>query len=82
MIVEHRATTCQTAGPPPQAGTYTISRSFELQRQGGRWFVTAFTDQPLDFVPDPALDANLDVDPNPAATKQVPKEYVPVPVAP
>jgi hypothetical protein len=63
-------------------GTYTQSFAFELQRQASRWVVTAFTDQPLDFVPDPAMDANLDVNPNPAATKEIPKDYVPVPVAP
>lgn len=63
-------------------GTYTNSFAFELQRHGGRWLVTAFTDQPLDFVPDPAMEANLDINPNPAATKHIPDEYVPVPIAP
>lgn len=82
VIVEQQGYDLPDGRTATYGGTYTQSFAFELQRQGGRWFVTAFTDQPLDFIPDPALDANLDVNPNPAATKQVPKEYVPVPVAP
>lgn len=82
VIVEQQGYDLPDGRTATYGGTYTQSFAFELQRQGGRWFVTAFTDQPLDFVPDPALDANLDVNSNPAATKQIPNEYVPVPVAP
>lgn len=82
VIVEQQGYDLPDGRTATFGGTYTQSFAFELQRLGGRWVVTAFTDQPLDFVPDPAMDANLDVNPNPAATKQIPKEYVPVPVAP
>ena len=40
-----------------------------MERLGGSWFVTDFTDAPLNFTPDPALESGTDLDPAPDATK-------------
>lgn len=60
-------------------GTYTQAFTFQLERIGDRWLVTSYTDHPVDFLPDPALESNLDVNPAPGATKFIPSErpYVP-----
>ncbi len=55
-------------------GTYTNVFTYQLERAGSVWLVTSYTDQPFDFVPDPKLSNNLDVDPNPDATKPPPLE--------
>jgi hypothetical protein len=55
-------------------GTYTNVFTYQLERVGGAWLVTSYTDQPFDFVPDPKLSSNLDLDPNPDATKPPPLE--------
>lgn len=63
-------------------GTYIQAFTFQLERIGDRWLVTSYTDHPVDFIPDPALESNLDVDPAPGATKFIPSErpYVPPPL--
>jgi hypothetical protein len=55
-------------------GRYTNRFTYQLERIAGQWFVTAYTDQPVDFVPDPSMESNLDVNPAPEATKAVATE--------
>lgn len=50
-------------------GRYTNSFAMELSSRGAAWVVTGFSEQPVNFVPDPSMNSNLDVDPNPGATK-------------
>jgi hypothetical protein len=50
-------------------GTYTNDFTFTLERRSGRWYVVEFSDQPIDFVNDPAMASNLDVDPGAMSTK-------------
>lgn len=63
-------------------GLYVQAFTFQLERVGDRWLVANYTDHPVDFIPDPALESNLDVNPAPGATKVVPSErpYVPPPL--
>lgn len=63
-------------------GTYIEAFTFQLERIGDRWMVTNYTDHPVDFIRDPALESNLDVNPAPEATKFIPSErpFVPPPL--
>lgn len=63
-------------------GTYTNAFTVQLDRRGNAWFVTAFAEQPTDFVRDPSLESNLDVNPAPGATKPPTGDNPPVPVNP
>jgi hypothetical protein len=55
-------------------GLYVQAFTFQLERIGDRWLVTNYADHPADFIPDPALESNLDVNPAPEATKSMPSE--------
>ncbi len=63
-------------------GLYIQAFTFQLERIGDRWMVTNYTNHPVDFIPDPALESNLDVNPAPEATKVIPSErpFVPPPL--
>ena len=66
-------------------GIYTNSFAMTLERRGNgnAWFVTSYSIAPVDYVPDPALGENLDIDPNPGATKPPSGDDAPaVPVDP
>lgn len=66
-------------------GLYTSSFAMQLERRGNgkAWFVTSYSAAPGNFVPDPALEENLGVDPNPGATKPPSGDDAPpVPVDP
>lgn len=80
-LIEQQAYDTPSGVTATYGGTYTDSFALQLERRGQVWMVTAFSEQPLDFVPDPAMESNLDVDPNPGATKP-PVDGVPVPVNP
>ncbi len=63
-------------------GTFTNSFVMQLERRGSTWLVTAFSEQPVGFVRDPSMESNLDVDPNPGATKPPVDTIVPFPIDP
>jgi len=63
-------------------GTYTNAFTVQLDHRGSAWLVTAFAEQPTDFVRDPSLESNLDVNPAPGATKPPTGDNPPVPVNP
>jgi hypothetical protein len=50
-------------------GTYTNRFTFELQHGDAGWYVSAYTDEPIGMEPNPSFESNLNVDPNPEATK-------------
>jgi hypothetical protein len=61
-------------------GIYTNSFAMTLERKGNgnSWFVTSYSISPLDYIPDPALGENLDINPNPEATKPPSGDDAPV----
>lgn len=50
-------------------GTYTNAFTLQIEHLGSAWFVTAYSEQPIAFVPNASFESNLDVNPAPDATK-------------
>lgn len=50
-------------------GTYRNRFTFELLHGDTGWYVSSYTDDQIGMEPNPSFESNLDIDPNPGATK-------------
>ncbi len=82
VLVEKQAYDTPSGVTATLGGRYTNSFAMELSKRGAVWMVTGYSEQPVDFAADPSMSSNLDVDPNPGATKPPVGDPQPIDPAP